>query len=386
MRGLAVSDTSGNTGWWMASDGAWYPPELHPSVTGPGPGAGTGVGPSTGTGAGAGAGSGPGAVGTVAPPPVQPGNGRPGNHGGYGNYGDPADFSDFVSFANRAAGQGQVSRKRSRRFVMGVVGALVVAVVVVAGLVIVTSGQSSGWTDNSLHVVGSPVVAGGVVLVIDVTSGHQLELSAIDPTSGSVRWSHPYSASEITPGVAFGPTVLGNTVLALSPESGTSDPGVYVRGIDVSTGKVLWSVPQAVVLGDAPAVCAGGESFCLATYVSDTETDLAILDPTTGTVVGAIRGPERNMAVAQPGSVSEGDLWQTSASVPTLLQTSPTGEQAWTKTVASLFGGSQYDPDYGWDFQIEGPLDVGSVGPKTSGSAYPWTSSRPSGSRAPTAP
>jgi len=253
------------------------------------------------------------------------------------------------------------------------VGAVLVAIVALC-LVVVTSvgsGGSGAWTDSSLHVVGSPVVAGRMVLVVDVSSHHQLELSAVDPANGSIAWRRPYSASEITPGVAFGPTVLGNTVLALTPEGGTDDPGVFVKGVDVSTGRVLWSVPQPLVLSDAPAVCAGGQSFCLATYTSDTTTGLAILDPTSGAVVGAVNGPERNMAVAQPGSITEGDLWQTDASVPTLVQTSATGQQAWTKSVASLFGGSQYDPDNGWDFLVEGSLDIGSVAPQATASVLP---------------
>jgi hypothetical protein len=28
-----MSDKSEGPGWWVASDGKWYPPELHPSVT-----------------------------------------------------------------------------------------------------------------------------------------------------------------------------------------------------------------------------------------------------------------------------------------------------------------------------------------------------------------
>ena len=28
-----MSEVSQGPGWWIASDGKWYPPELHPSVT-----------------------------------------------------------------------------------------------------------------------------------------------------------------------------------------------------------------------------------------------------------------------------------------------------------------------------------------------------------------
>ncbi len=373
----AMSDMSGGGGWWMASDGAWYPPELHPSARRPGPETAPfdpsalpafGTMRSTGT---------PTAPGTISPLPV------PGGGGAFdaldtftiGPSHNPGRSPSHNPGQNPRQGQNQVrsSRRRSPRPLMAV-GAVVAVAVVALCLVVVTSsgsGASGAWTDSSLHVVGSPVVAGRMVLVVDVTSRHQLELSAVDPASGSIAWRRPYSASEITPGVAFGPTVLGNTVLALTPEGGTDDPGVLVKGLDVSTGRVLWSVPQPLVLSDAPAVCAGGQSFCLATYISDTATGLAILDPTSGAVVGAVNGPERNMAVAQPGSITEGDLWQTDASVPTLVQTSATGQQAWTKSVASLFGGSQYDPDNGWDFLVEGSLDIGSVAPQANASVLP---------------
>jgi hypothetical protein len=30
-----MSDTTQGPGWWLASDGKWYPPELHPNYTPP---------------------------------------------------------------------------------------------------------------------------------------------------------------------------------------------------------------------------------------------------------------------------------------------------------------------------------------------------------------
>src|SRR5664279_4026743 len=36
--GIIMSDISAVPGWWIASDGKWYPPELHPSVRGAHPG------------------------------------------------------------------------------------------------------------------------------------------------------------------------------------------------------------------------------------------------------------------------------------------------------------------------------------------------------------
>jgi hypothetical protein len=90
---------------------------------------------------------------------------------------------------------------------------------------------------------------------------------------------------------------------------------------------------------------------------------LVALDPLSGAVAGDVQGPLRNMAVAPPGAPNASDLWQTdNLSVPTLMQTSATGQQVWTQSVASLFGGSQFNPNYGWNFQVTAQVDVGSVG------------------------
>jgi hypothetical protein len=210
-----------------------------------------------------------------------------------------------------------------------------------------------------------------VVPGLNVTSQHELEISAVEPSSGSVAWSHPYSASLITPGVAFTPIAIGNTVLVLLPAHGSNNPSVSVEGVDAGTGKRLWAVPQPLVLSDAPVVCATGQYFCIPTYASASSTGLVALNPLTGAVTGTVQGPLRNMAVVPPGSLNDSDLWQTNASAPTLMQTSATGQQVWTQTIASLFGGSQFNPNYGWDFVVNSQLDIGSVGVAPIGKTEP---------------
>ena len=131
----------------------------------------------------------------------------------------------------------------------------------------VGSGSGTGWINSFLHVVGSPIAVDGEVLVLDVNANRQLELSAVNATDGAVVWNQPFSASEITPGVTFSPTVIGSTVLVLSP-AGSRDPNVKVEGVAVTTGKVDWSFPQPIALSDAPAMCGGGDYFCLAGFNS----------------------------------------------------------------------------------------------------------------------
>jgi len=69
-----VSDGSAGPGWWLASDGRWYPPEQAPGLppptpplVGPPPGAGYALPPDPGYG--------------FAPPTGPPGYGAPGGYG-----------------------------------------------------------------------------------------------------------------------------------------------------------------------------------------------------------------------------------------------------------------------------------------------------------------
>jgi hypothetical protein len=221
-----------------------------------------------------------------------------------------------------------------------------------------------GWT-APLHVVGGPVAAEGDGLVIALDGSHHLQLAAIRPADGTVLWERPFSASGITVGVAFPPAVVGSTVLDLVPAGSAR---VKVEGLDVATGQVRWSLPSDVQASDAPAPCEGGALFCLPAYVgSATRPQLLMLSPEGGQVAAAVPGVVRSMAVAGPLSDQDGNLWQTSAAVPTLAEVSSAGRVEWTKTVASLFGGAAYTPDGGWVFAGQGGLEVGSVGQLPTG-------------------
>ena len=326
-------------GWWLASDGLWYAPELHPDFVRPEGGENQISASPVAT--------------ATAPMPFQPhtiqSNSRP---------------------PSRARRQGRI-----------IVPALILVVVVAAAVTVSVVGGSSGWTDSSLHVVGSPIVAGGNVIVLDVTKAHHLEFSAINPSNGSVVWRKPVSPSAITSGVSFGPIAVGDTVLGLTPSGSPQNPNVFLQGINAVSGKVTWSVPGSALVSDAPGVCPGGNYFCIAGYTSDTATALVALDPTSGHVVAAVNGPERNMGVFALGSsVFEGGLWETSANTPTFMQVSNTGTPLWTKTVASIFGSSNYDPNYGWAFAQRGPLEVGFVGMHPSPTPSTWATPRRWGS------
>lgn len=247
-----------------------------------------------------------------------------------------------------------------------IVGLLVASVAMASP---VEAGSSAAWSDATLHVVGGPVVAENMLLVLNVTAQRELEMSGVNPTTGAVTWSHPYSPSQITLGAAFTPIAIGNTALVLAPSAALSDPVVLVEGVNVDSGQVMWKFQQLVDVSDAPVVCGDGEYFCFPAFSSATTTELVTVNPVTGGVVEVLPGPNRSVGVAVTGATNVSGLWQTDAKTETLMQTSPDGKRLWARTVTSLFGGSQFATDYGYDFLDTRNLDIGTVGVKPVGTA-----------------
>jgi hypothetical protein len=254
-----------------------------------------------------------------------------------------------------------------RRIILSVAVTSASLVACVTTMTSVAKGATEGWTNKALHVVGGPVVAGNELLVLDVSTKRQLELSGVNPSNGVIQWSHPFSPSQITLGAAFTPVSIGSTVLDFAPATSFSNPVVNVEGIDTVSGKVIWKIKQPLDISDAPVVCAGGQFFCFPTFVGATKTDLVAISPATGTVEGTVAGPYRNVGVDTPGEPASSNLWQTDAHNPTLLQTSNTGQRVWVRSITSLFGGAQYNPNYGYDFLSSGNLDYGTVGTAPQG-------------------
>jgi hypothetical protein len=215
----------------------------------------------------------------------------------------------------------------------------------------------AAFSVGSLDVVGGPIAVGSTAVIISVNSDHDLFISDIDPVNDKVLWQRPYSASDVTPGVALAPVAIGNTVLDLSPADEPDNPIVRISGISATTGSVLWQLPGTFDISDNPAACASNQAFCVTAYNAADATTLILIDPTTGQPRSLINGPERALAT---------NLYQTDATAPTLEQLSPTGSIAWSKSVSSLYG-TGYDPDDGWAITPVGNLNLGSVGPQEVG-------------------
>ncbi len=209
------------------------------------------------------------------------------------------------------------------------------------------------------------------MVLLDLTPSHDLQLVAVDPADGSVIWTEPFSPSGITAGVQFGPIIVQNIALDLAPASNAKDPGVYLKGVDVETGKIAWSIPQPVEATDAPSACNSGHDFCVTMWDTQTTTAMVAIDAVDGQPVFSVQGPARNVSESGQGSANSGGMWQTADSTPTFTWIDATGQRTWTQGVAHLFGGSQYGPDYGYEFALQGGLNVGSVGVASSGRSIP---------------
>lgn len=239
---------------------------------------------------------------------------------------------------------------------------LAVLAAIIGGVVVATRNPTGGWSNSSLKVVGTPVVGGNKVLLLNLATDHLLQLTAVNPDNGAAAWSEPFSPSGVTAGVWFGPVVAQGIALDLDPTSGPSNPNVTVKGLSVATGKTVWSLSEPAVLTDPPEVCLANQYFCLPVYLTATTTALLAVNAATGQASGALDGPQRLMSPTTTGNVDQGGLWETDDSSPTFTEVSPNGQRVWTAPVASLFGGSQYNPNYGWAFNARDRLDIGSVG------------------------
>jgi hypothetical protein len=217
--------------------------------------------------------------------------------------------------------------------------------------------QAADTALSSLDVVSAPVAAGNTAVVITLDESHSLQLTDVDPVSGTVMWRYPYSPSGVTPGVYLSPAVADGTVLDVAPTGKGANPNVTISGIDATTGAKQWSLRSAIVLSDNPAPCVGNQDFCLTGYNPDGSTDMLIVSAATGETQNLLSGPNRALGL---------NLYQSDASTPTFEQLTGTGTIGWTEAASAIFGPG-YDPGQGWNITPVGSLDVGSIGATASG-------------------
>jgi len=161
------------------------------------------------------------------------------------------------------------------------------------------SSSALAWVDRSVHVVGGPVSAPGQVLVVVSSANRSAWLEAIDAKTGAVNWRLPAGFSDITAGVTTTPLVRDGVALALVPAGGKGSSLVRLEGIDVSSGKVLWS-RRPTFVEDAPSSCPppiARRGFCTVVGRGSLSSDLIALAPRTGAELARVPNILRAMGL-----------------------------------------------------------------------------------------
>lgn len=208
----------------------------------------------------------------------------------------------------------------------------------------------------SLKVLGGPAEADGYLVVINVTAGKAPQLTGIDAADDQVVWQRPYSTSGIPPGIFISPEVVGHEAIDLEPMDGSGSAVVKVAAVNVATGAVEWTYGTEGVVGDDPNTCADNNYLCIS-WTTQTQDGLLELD-SRGRLVRLVPGVAQIIAT---------DLYQTVADNATLVQLSARGLRRWVRSTSSIFGSYDNNPDYGWDVDTYGKLDVGSLGAAPDG-------------------
>jgi len=216
------------------------------------------------------------------------------------------------------------------------------------------------WVDKGMDVVGGPVSGGGKALVLVRSADKATWLEAIDPASGNVTWKYRWGFSDITSGVITPPIAHGNVALLLTPGA-KNDGLVRLEGIEISTGRVIWRGGRTIYVADAPTACPqslGAQAFCVVFILPTGGSGLIAIAPETGLELALVPNVIRAMSTTA-------GVYQASTRTPTLVDVRVPGGVRWTKTVTSLYG-ANHSPDYGWDLDVYGNVDVGTISHKNT--------------------
>ncbi len=223
----AVSDTSEGPGWWIASDGKWYPPHLHPSFDSPGersseqPGdsslhqqSGSDVGPP------------PGPTDGFSAPPTTPPDAAP-------------------------------TPKHGRRPLAAVVSLVVVVLVIVGAVTIFGSSESAGA--KVVNAVTTSLNDGSAHVTVALT-GSAADTTVTGRGSGSIDFSNDALQLHLTVGAdgqqePIDAVYEGGVVYESLPGLGAVAPGKTWLSIDLSAlQKEAAQDPSSGSLGSNPTV------------------------------------------------------------------------------------------------------------------------------------
>ncbi len=224
------------------------------------------------------------------------------------------------------------------------------------------------WTDEDIRPIGQPVAAGDVAVVYEAR-GKRLWLTALDVSTGDVRWSTEATPSWTTPGISLEPEVVGSESRPLVSLLARNDDDELLADllvIDAESGETVKKV-SAQHFRSTPSMCPDSENVCVSIADADTGKTVPMqLDLSSG-AFKAVPMPSgwTPRSIASHGLVDNG-LRSPQQEAVALIHD---GSVDWTHTLSAIFGPGA-TTDNGWSFQYSPQSDVyvGSVGVPYRGS------------------
>jgi hypothetical protein len=222
-----VSDMSEGPGWWIASDGKWYPPHLHPSV-------GVPDGPTS----------------------EQPG-GSPLDGGAGSDLGPRPAPTDGFSGAPPTPSDGAPAPKHGRRPLAAAMSLVVVVLVIVGAVTIFGSSESAGA--KVVNAVTTSLNDGSAHVTVNLT-GSAADTNVTGTGSGGIDFSNDALQLHLTVGAdgqqePIDAVYEGGVVYESLPGLGAVAPGKSWLSIDLSSlQKEAAQDPSSGSLGSNPAV------------------------------------------------------------------------------------------------------------------------------------
>jgi outer membrane protein assembly factor BamB len=218
------------------------------------------------------------------------------------------------------------------------------------------------WSRPDLTPVGQPVSVAGVAVGY-VTDNTDLYLVGIDPATGNTLWKQNASPGEVTPGIGISPSVVGDKVAYLRPDSAGN---LYARLVvaDPRSGEDVASTP-ALLFDSLPLACSNHVDVCTASRASYNDT----------AQLHRLRVASDQYVAENPGvppgarNIGESGLLDLAIRNPEMMGLVRDGHLIWKRNLSDAFPAG-FSTDHGWTWTLYPAPHIyaGSVYGPTSGS------------------
>ena len=226
--------------------------------------------------------------------------------------------------------------------------------------------DNADWVGQGPRPVSRLVGAGSHIVYLGVDEEQQLQLIALDPSTGEVAWQRPSTAASHVPGVEQQLVTDGDTVFNVEPPAAAGSrvaypaqgsPELHVVAVDARTGDEEWRHPFDDV---STPLEKCGDGLCVLAYAPRGHISVTRLDLSTGDVLS--EGAE----AFEPLAATDGEFAISAArDSDDVVLTSEFGQTVvWTHSKAELFASNDVTPDGGWSgFRTNGVWVVWIGGP-----------------------